>query len=60
VDAADSKLPEVLKVLSCYGLYLPELDQTWLRFVDGRLVRAITTQCLEWSCQRLEARRLRS
>ena len=23
------------KAISCYGLYLPELEQTWLRFVDG-------------------------
>jgi hypothetical protein len=23
------------KAVSCYGLYLPEFDQTWLRFVDG-------------------------
>ena len=44
------------KALSCYGLYLPELAQTWLRFVDGRPVSAITTQFLRWSCQRLEAR----
>jgi hypothetical protein len=26
------------KAISCYGLYLPEFDQTWLRFVDGRPV----------------------
>jgi transposase len=43
------------KALSCYGLFLPELGQTWLRFVDGRPVSAITTQFLSWSCQRLEA-----
>jgi len=43
------------KALSCYGLYVPELGRTWLRFVDGRPVSAITTQFLEWSCQRLEA-----
>ena len=42
------------KALSCYGLYLPELGRTWLRFVDGRPVSAITTQFLEWSCQKLE------
>ncbi len=28
------------KALSCYGLYLPELGQTWLWFVDGRPVSA--------------------
>jgi hypothetical protein len=44
------------KALSCYGLYLPELEQTWLRFVDGRPVSAVTTQFLGWCCQRLQAR----
>jgi hypothetical protein len=24
------------KALSCYGPYVPELRETWLRFVDGR------------------------
>jgi hypothetical protein len=37
------------------ALYLPELRRSWLRFVDGRPVSAITTQFLSWSCQRLEA-----
>jgi DDE superfamily endonuclease len=44
------------KALSCYGLYLPEVGETWLRFVDGRPVSTITTQFLQWSCYRLEAR----
>jgi transposase len=44
------------KALSCYGLYLPELEESWLRFVDGRPVSAITTQFLGWCCQRLQAR----
>jgi hypothetical protein len=43
------------KAISCYGLYLPQIDQTWLRFVDGRPVSSITTQFLQWSCQKLEA-----
>jgi hypothetical protein len=43
------------KAISCYGLYMPELERTWLRFVDGRPVSAITTRFLEWSCQKLEA-----
>ena len=43
------------KALSCYGLYLPEIGETWLRFVDGRPVSDITKQFLRWSCQRLEA-----
>ena len=44
------------KALSCYGLYVPELKETWLRFVDGRPVSAITTQFLCWCCHRLEKR----
>jgi hypothetical protein len=28
------------KAISCYGLYLPEFGDMWLRFVDGRPVRA--------------------
>ena len=44
------------KALSCYGLYLPELKETWLRFVDGRPVSSITTQFLSWCCHRLRQR----
>jgi len=44
------------KALSCYGLYLPGLKETWLRFVDGRPVSAITTRFLQWCCHRLEQR----
>ncbi len=43
------------KALACYGLYLPELDQTWLRFVDGRPVSSITTQFLGYCCDKLAA-----
>jgi transposase len=43
------------KAISCYGLYLPELEQTWLRFVDGRPVSSITTRFLSWCCEELEA-----
>ena len=46
---------EATKAISCYGLYLPELEDTWLRFVDGRPVSSITTQFLSWSCEKLEA-----
>ena len=43
------------KAISCYGLYLPELDgQTWLRFVDGRPVSCVTTQFLGWCAEKLE------
>jgi hypothetical protein len=44
------------KALACYGMYLPELQETWLRFVDGRPVSAITTQFLSWCCEKLERR----
>jgi hypothetical protein len=43
------------KAISCYGLYLPEMDEMWLRFVDGRPVSSITTRFLEWSFENLEA-----
>ena len=40
------------KAISCYGLYMPELKLSWLRFVDGRPVSAITTQFLECGAAR--------
>jgi hypothetical protein len=43
------------KAISCYGLYLREFGDTWLRFVDGRPVSSITTQFLSWSCQKLDS-----
>jgi DDE superfamily endonuclease len=43
------------KALSCYGLFVPKLKQTWLRFVDGRPVSAVTTRFLEWCCEKLRA-----
>jgi hypothetical protein len=47
---------EATKAVSCYGLYVPELDeQTWLRFVDGRPVSSITTQFLGWCTEKLGA-----
>jgi hypothetical protein len=43
------------KAISCYGLYLPQMiGDMWLRFVDGRPISSITTQFLEWCCQKLE------
>jgi hypothetical protein len=48
------------KALACYGMYLPGIGETWLRFVDGRPVSAITTQFLSqflsWCCEKREAR----
>jgi hypothetical protein len=43
------------KAISCYGLYVPELDETWIRFVDGRPVSSITTRFLGWCTEKLEA-----
>jgi hypothetical protein len=43
------------KAISCYGLYIPELERTWVRFVEGRPVSSITTRFLEWCCTKLEA-----
>ena len=44
------------KAISCYGLFVPDLGQSWLRFVDGRPVSAITTQFLGWCRQKLQQR----
>jgi len=46
---------EATKAISCYGLYVPELEKVWLRFVDGRPVSSITTRFLSWCCQKLQA-----
>ena len=43
------------KAICCYGLFLPEFEEVWLRFVDGRLVSGITTRFLSWCYQKLEA-----
>ena len=43
------------KAISCYGLYLPGIDETWIRFVDGRPVSSITTRFLSWSLEKLKA-----
>ncbi len=43
------------KAISCYGLYVPEFEKTWLRFVDGRPVSGVTIRFLQWCCGKLEA-----
>jgi len=50
------------QALACYGVLWqegtpddPQRDQMWLRFVTGRPVSAITTQFLDWCCERLAA-----
>ena len=49
------------KALACYGVLWqqgtpdePDRSQAWLRFVTGRPVSAITTQFLDWCCERLQ------
>ena len=36
-SVAKDELPDP-KAISCYGLYVPEFEQVWVRFVDGRPV----------------------
>jgi DDE superfamily endonuclease len=36
------------KALACYGMWVPERSETWLRCVDGRPVSALTEQFLGW------------
>jgi hypothetical protein len=50
------------KALACYGLLVRWAtpaggwhEETWLRFVDGRPVSAITIEYLAWCCAKLEA-----
>lgn len=50
------------KALACYGVLLRHCptevgewqEETWLRFVDGRPLSAITTQFLDWCCAKLQ------
>ena len=43
------------KAISCYGLYVPELEKVWVRFVDGRPVSSITIRFLRWCSEELKA-----
>jgi hypothetical protein len=55
VEQAVAKDDPEPKALACYGLLLPETDEVWLRFVDGRPVSVLTTQFLAWCCTKLAA-----
>lgn len=55
------------KALACYGVLWqtgpandPTREQMWLRFVNGRPVSDLTTQFLDWCCERLAAQGKRS
>jgi len=43
------------KALACYGLLRTDENRVWLRFVDGRPISSVTTQYLDWCCERLAA-----
>ena len=43
------------KAISCYGLFVPEFGETWVRFVDGRPVSGVTTRFLSWCSEELVA-----
>lgn len=62
VDQAVAKDDPDPKALACYGLLLRSAtedggwqEETWLRFVDGRPISAVTTAYLAWCCARLQA-----
>jgi transposase len=43
------------QALACYGLLRTDTNRIWLRFVEGRPVSAVTTQFLDWCCERVAA-----
>ena len=53
LEKAQSKDERERKALACYGLYLPGIGETWLRFVDGRRVSNVTTQFLGYCTDKL-------
>jgi hypothetical protein len=62
VERAVAKDAPNPKALACYGLLVRSAhpaggwqEQTWLRFVAGRPVSAITTEYLAWCCAKLAA-----
>jgi len=44
------------RALACYGLLLPETNEVWLRFLDGRPISAVTTTFLGWCCDEAAGR----
>jgi len=43
------------KALACYGMLSAQSGRMHLRFVDGRPVSQVSTDFLEWLCQRVQA-----
>jgi hypothetical protein len=56
VEQAVARNDPERKALACYGVLVPETDEVWLRFLDGRPVSAVTTIFLEWCCQEAHRR----
>lgn len=56
VEQAVAKGDPDKQALACYGVLLPETDEVWLRFLDGRPISAVTTAFLGWCCQEAAAR----
>jgi transposase len=57
VERAVAKGDPDPKAAACYGVQLrraAQAERTWLRFVDGRPVSAVTREFLDWCCARLE------
>ena len=58
------KPKEQQKALACYGLlvrHCPQTENDWheeimLRFVDDRPISVLTTQYLEWCCEKLQSK----
>ena len=61
VEQSVAKQDKDPKALACYGLLVRLRDgdrsreEMWLRFVEGRPVSGITTQFLDWCCEKLGA-----
>ena len=55
VEQAVAKDDPDRKALACYGVLLPETNEVWLRFLNGRPVSAVTTVFLDWCCQEAAA-----
>lgn len=52
--AADASDREA-KALACYGVFVPEMPQMYLRFVDGRPISDVTCQFLDWIAREMAA-----
>jgi transposase len=44
------------KALACYGVWVPDLGELWLRFVEGRPLSAVTIDYLAWCAEQAAAR----